>query len=362
MPGTVGRPCVRVKRIPFSDPLRPRILITRADRIGDLVLSTPVFSEIRKKFPKVYLACLTFLENREIVQENPFLDEVILYDKKGPEAGGAGNLQFARQLSKKRFDVVIHLHSTHRMHWAGWLAGIPARVGWDRKSSWALTHSLPEKKREGKKHEAEYNFELLAPLGISAPEKIETYFPLNERARASLEELLRRSGIPPDEPWIVLAPGASCSSKRWPAERFGLLADQLSSRFGARIFAIGSLQDRPLVRGLQARASAPVYDLSGRLSLAMTGVLLQRARLLISNDSGPGHIASAVGTPVVSIFGRNQPGLSPGRWRPLGGNSRVIWKNVGCDPCLAHNCEIHFLCLDVISVEDVMKEAEQLVL
>lgn len=339
---------------------KSRILITRTDRIGDLVLSTPVFSEIRKKFPKAYLACLTFLENREIVQGNPFLDEVLLYDKIGSEKGWGGQWRFTRRLSKKKFDTVIHLHATNRMHWLGWLARIPVRIGWDRKSPWALTHPFPETKREGKKHEAEYNFDLLVPLGISAPEKIETYFPLNDRAQASLDELLRRYEIQPEKPWIVLAPGASCPSKRWPAERFGILADQLASQYDVEIFTMGSLQDRPLVQKLQERASVPIRDLSGRLSLTMAGVFLKRASLLISNDSGPVHIASAVGTPVISVFGRNQPGLSPARWRPLGENSRVVWKNTGCDPCLAHQCEIQFLCLDVISVEDVMAEVNSL--
>jgi len=100
-----------------------------------------------------------------------------------------------------------------------------------------------------------------------------------------------------------------------------------------------------------------IYDLSGRLSLGMLASLLKKSALLISNDSGPVHMASAAGTPSVAIFGRNQPGLSPTRWRPLDPRSRVVWKNIGCDPCLAHRCEIHFLCLDVISVEDVFREA-----
>ncbi len=246
------------------------------------------------------------------------------------------------------------------MHQIGWLAGIPSRIGWDRKAAWTLTHAFPEKKREGRKHEAEYNFDLLAPLGVPLPEKLQMHFPFNARAEASLEELLKRFEIRQGRPWIVFAPGASCASKRWPAERFGVLAGRLAAVHDAEFFAVGSAQEHALVQRLQARSPAPVHDLSGRLSLAMTGALFRRTRLLISNDSGPAHIASAVGAPVVSIFGRNQPGLSPLRWRPLGENSRVVWKNVGCDPCLAHDCEIHFLCLDVISEEEVMKEAAAL--
>jgi heptosyltransferase-2 len=99
-------------------------LVTRTDRIGDFVLSTPVFETIREKFPYAKIAALTFIENRELVEGNPYLDEVILYDKKDREKGLWGNLRFARMLSKKKFDLVIHLHATNRMHLVSWLARI----------------------------------------------------------------------------------------------------------------------------------------------------------------------------------------------------------------------------------------------
>ena len=105
----------------------------------------------------------------------------------------------------------------------------------------------------------------------------------------------------------------------------------------------------------------PVTSLSGKLSLGMLGWLLKEARLLISNDSGPVHVARAVETPVISIFGRNLAGLSPRRWGPLGDKARVIHKEVACPVCLAHRCRINFLCLDVISVEDVLKEVETVI-
>ncbi len=336
---------------------QPRILVTRTDRIGDLVLSTPVFRELRKKFPKAYLACMTFLENREIVQGNPDLNQVILYDKKGSERGLWGNWRFARRLAREKFDAVIHLHSTNRVHLVAWLAGIPARVGWKRKCAWTLTHAREDIKREGKKHEAEYNFDLLEFLGVSCPSELITHFPLSDRARRSLEELCRHLKLGNDRPWIVLGPGASCPSKRWPAEKFSNLIDRLNQTYQAHFILIGARRDRELAAGIQTMTSVPVFDLTGRLSLSMLGWLMKEASLLISNDSGPVHVASAVGTPVISIFGRKQGGLSPSRWKPLGRNSAVVWKDAGCTECLAHRCQKHFQCLEAVTVEDVMTEA-----
>lgn len=345
-------------RIAMGD--KPRILITRADRIGDLMLSTAVFPEIRKKFPKAWIACLTFLEHREIVEGNPYLNEVILYDKKGSEKGLLGNLFFARRLAAKKFDVVIHLHATHRMHQTAWLARIPVRIGWSRRSAWALTLPYPEVKKEGKKHEALYNFDLLEPIGVRCPQNPQTFFPISERAQQSLAMLARHHRIPQDLPWVLLAPGASCPSKTWPASRFAQFANAWNQKNPSVFIGIGGPQDRVFMEKIQETIHAPFYDWSGLLSLGMLAALAKQSSLLVTNDSGPAHVAAAVGTPVLSIFGRNQPGLSPRRWRPLGEKSHFVWKDVGCNPCLAHECQINFLCLDVISAEEVLKEAEKM--
>lgn len=344
--------------LPSAKPLR--ILVTRADRIGDLVLSTSVFPEIRKRYPDAWIGCLTFAENQEILQGNPFIDEVIAYRKKDAQKGLFGNLWFALALAKKKYDVVIHLHATNRMHLVSWLAHIPVRIGYDRKMVWALTHRLPDHKKEGLRHEADYNFDLLQLIDVAKPKDLKLFFPLNQKAAVSFDALIRHLEIPTDKPWIVFHPAASCPSKVWPSEKFGQLGSRISEQKEAVLIVIGTRGDRNLIAKMKQASSATIYDLSGRLSLAMLGALLRKAAILISNDSGPVHIAAALGTPVVSIFGRNQPGLSPVRWRPLSKNSRVVWKDVGCAVCLAHLCQIHFLCLQAISVEEVYHEVNDL--
>lgn len=339
---------------------RCKILITRTDRIGDLVLSTPVFSAVRRRYPHARIEALTFIENRQVLEGNPYLDEVLLYDKKFSEKGLAGSLKFAARLSKKKYDAVVHLHATNRMHWLTFLARIPLRIGWNRRLAWALTHPHFYAKNQGRKHEAYYNFDLLKDIDVPLPQPLETYFPLPLRPFRSLQELIRQEGVPQRPLSIVLNPSASCPSKRWPARNFTRLAAKLSEKYDAVIYLIGGAGDQGISREVAEQCRARVYDLTGRLNLSMLGWLLKGASLLISNDTGPVHIASAVGTPVLSLFGRSDPGLSPDRWRPLGQEDRFIWKDVGCRPCLAHRCQINFLCLDVIPVDEVLREVEKM--
>lgn len=340
-----------------------KILVTRTDRIGDLVLSTPVFSAIRAKYPDVWLSVLSFQENREILDGNPYLNEVILYDKKGSEKGLWGQFLFANKIRNRDFDVVIHLHSTNRMHVMSWLAGIPKRIGWERKSAWALTHAISDSKKEGQKHEAEYNFELFKSLGVEKPAILKSFFPVSPKAVSSLESLFRHLEIPADKKWVVVSPGASCPSKRWPAGHFGEAVRQLSQNPSIVFLGIGSPAEKPLIEQVRQAAGEGLFprfwNLAGLLNLSMLGALLDKSVLLISNDSGPVHIASAVDTPSVSIFGRNQPGLSPVRWKPLHPDAKVLWKNIGCDPCLAHNCPIGFLCLEAILPSEVVASAQE---
>ena len=337
-----------------------KILLTRIDRIGDVMLTTPVFQAVRRAFPDAWIAVMVRPETREIVEGNPYINEVIVYDKRGHQKCLSGNLSFARALRKKCFDAVIHFHPTNRAHWVTALAGIPVRIGYRKKSGWLLTHSMEDFKKEGLKHESLYNFDLLRFLNVNGAAKTEPFFPRHESHQAAFESCAARHGLNPAEPYTVLNPSASCPSKMWPAEKFARLGDKLWELYGLRAVLIGAEADRGTSEKVRALMKTAPHDLTGQLTVGMLSACLKSARLLVSNDSGPVHVATACGTPVVSIFGRNEPGLGPRRWGPLGQRSAVVQKDVGCYFCLAHKCRIGFLCLKVLEVEDVLEAVQEL--
>lgn len=352
----------------------PRILIVRTDRIGDVVLSTPVVRALRAALPQAYLAMMVQPEHRELVEGNPDLNAVILYDKKGAERGILGNLRFARRLRQHRFDTAVILHSTNRVILVSWLAGIRRRVGYARRLGWLLTRRLPYVKREGEKHELEYNLDLLRLIGVQPLRQSsgqasansggtgfpELFVPTRPEQESRVEQFLRQRGVDEDQPLVVLHPGASCPSKRWPAERFAQVGDHLAGRGGVRVAVLTGPGEEEHGRAVLRRMRQPAIDLSGAFGLGETASLLKRARLLVSNDSGPVHLACAVGTPVVSIFGRWGGGLSPTRWGPTGPRSIFLHHDIGCRPCLAHRCTIGFKCLEAVTVEEVVAAAEHL--
>jgi ADP-heptose:LPS heptosyltransferase len=142
----------------------------------------------------------------------------------------------------------------------------------------------------------------------------------------------------------------------WPAEKFAELVSRLQKEMPCVFLAIGAMKDRPVVESLREKSKVIIFDLGGKLTLGMLGVLLKKSALLISNDSGPVHIAAAVGTPVVSIFGRYEPGLGPDRWRPLGEKCRVVAKDVSDIPPPKRK----FTYIDEITVDEVYRAAKDL--
>ncbi len=337
-----------------------RILIIRTDRIGDVVLSLPAVRAVRKAFPGAYVAAMVSPATKDIVKGNPDINEIIIYDKKGKHRNFFKTLVFSLWLKKKKFDIALILHTTARVNLITCLARIPKRAGYTRgKMDFLLTDRLYDVKRLGEKHEAEYSLDLLRSVGIKAKMSQPVVY-INEMDEANAERLLKENGLREREKFIAVHPGASCISKRWPEENFALIADALSEELGVRIVLLSDEEESPTGEKVRSSMKKEPVFLCGKTSLGETAALLKKSMLFISNDSGPVHIACAVGTPTISIFGRNQRGLSPERWGPLGKNSAYLHKKVGCSECRAHNCKKGFMCLKEITPEEVIDKVREL--
>jgi len=336
-----------------------RILIVRTDRIGDVLLSTPVIEELRRAYPNAYIAMMTSPYAKEVVSGNPYLDEVIVYDKDKRQRSWRSSLKFSRNLKKKRFDAAIILHPTNRVHLVTFFAGIPKRVGLNRKLGFLLTDRIEHTKQLGEKHEIEYNLDILRYMGIE-PKDNRLFMPIKPTEEKWAESIFRSENIKPADKVLAVHPGASCPSKVWPSQRFAQAADRLIDKYGFKVILISGPKDVKLTQDVISHMRHPAVNLAGKTSVSQLASVLKRCRLFISNDSGPVHIASALDVPVISIFGRNQKGLSPDRWAPLGKLAKALHKDVGCVECLAHNCVKDFICLKAITVEDVIQAADAL--
>jgi heptosyltransferase II len=337
-----------------------RILITRTDRMGDVVLSLPAIKAAREIFPEAHIAVMVQPRIDDLLKGNPYIDEVIIYDKNKKHKGITKNMSFIRQLRAKKFDTALIFHTTKRINLICFLTGIPKRIGYARgKADFLLTDKIAYTKKTGEKHEAEYSLDILRYLGAD-PEFSNPVIYVQDDDEKKAGGLLKNLGIETGEKFIILHPGASCISKMWPLERFAKTGDMLIKDLKIKVMINLAPDQASLgekVKGMMD--SKPVFFCEPT-TLGELAALFKKASLVISNDSGPVHVASGVGTPVISIFGRNQKGLSPVRWRPLGNKAIAIHKDIGCVDCFAHDCKKDFLCLKAITAEEVFGEARKL--
>lgn len=303
------------------------IALCRPDRVGDVLLATACLEPIRQQLPGVRLTFLAREVMRPLLENHPLLDGFLAL----PAAGGgllANSRALAESLRAIRPDALVHLHPDAVAQLAGWRAGVPRRVGY--ANAWLLDRTLsrrfPDRRALGRKHEAEANFDLLAPFNVRPPGSADEL-----RLRVALpdrwhESLRAKIGGPLPPAYVALNPTAFQPTLRWPPAYFAQLARDLrAARPELSMVLVAERADHPSVLEIQ-RELGPVpwlRDLAGRTNLAELGGLLRGARALVSRDTGTSHLAAAVGCPVVQIFGRLEPTYGPGRWRALGEPGRI---------------------------------------
>ena len=350
----------------LNDEFQPKnlkILIIRLDRMGDVVLSLPAVQAVRNRFPNAVISMMVRPYTRELVDGHPAIDEVITYayGKNGRHRSIIGNLRFLREMIKRHFDIAFILHPSNRSMNVPFFTGIPYRVGFKSKWPFLLTQSVMDRRHEGLKHESEYALDIIRAFGINQTADLLPHLTIYPYEEAQVLKLLEAESCGPDDEIIAFHPGASCISKKWPLERFAELGKKILQGTSYRLAIIGGAEEKASGDFLKKELGDDVMNLAGKLNLKILAAVLKRCRLLVSNDSGPVHVAAAVGTRTLTIFGRNQAGLSSVRWRALGEGHVVIQKDVGCVVCLAHRCSIGFECLKAVEVDEVYDHVRRMI-
>ena len=303
-----------------------RILLVRTDRIGDLLLNTPAIKAIRQAYPESRISMVVNPNSKEAIEKNKDIDEIICFDDKVKNKLSDKLGLFFKILSS-RFDMAVMLNPSRFFNIQTHVAGIPKRVGYDKKLGFLLTDKIEDKKYLAEKHEIEYNLDLAAVAGARAGSK-DLVFEFGKEDEDSVNDILNKQGLRPAANLVAIHPGTSNPQKKWDTKKFAQLADKLIQDHGAIVCVVGSREEAQTARELAANMKQKAIDLTGKLSLKELGAFLKKCKALVSNDSGPVHIASAVKTPVVAIFAKGVQGAEPARWAPLNKNSQVIYEKL----------------------------------
>lgn len=293
-----------------------RIVVIKPCCLGDMLMATPALRALSTHFRRAEITVVTGEWTQPAIETSPRIDQLIRY----PDANSYWTaIQTARLMRPFRFDIGISLDRSPVTALSLWLAGIPVRVGINSGSrGLGLTHRVEP---ETGQHETDLYLSVLKSIGIESNQRDPEYaVPDDVLARVSELVPARK-----DRPLVVIHPGGAVNpgvamlEKRWPATNFGELAHLLAHEAGATVVIVGSDSDREAVNTVKQFASVPVVDLCGQLSLPELAGFCKQASLYIGNDSGTTHLASAVGTPVVAIFGPT----NPRRYAPTGRRTRI---------------------------------------
>ena len=329
------------------------IVIRAPNWIGDAILALPVFESICLNFPQDDV----WITGREWIQDLfSGLDGIKGLLPLPEEKTWCGFLNAVKIIKAKRFDAGLLLPNSFRSALLFYLARIPQRWGYDRDGRrFLLTKRIPVPRQTASLHQEQYYLNLVEGLGLDAAPG-PSYLKIDRAEINDSRTRLESLGITFQKPLIALNPGAFYgSAKRWPAERFAELALLLQQRKNAEIIIFGSKNEASLAEEIAERMPIKPWIMSGQTTLSQLAGLLHHVQLFVTNDSGPMHLASALGIPVVAIFGPTEPN----RTEPVRQPAAVVSKQVDCWPCRHRECPTDHRCMTQISAKDVFYACEE---
>jgi lipopolysaccharide heptosyltransferase II len=334
-------------------PQAKRILIFNVNWLGDVLFSTATIRNIRRNYPDSYIACAIPSRCYPVLKGNPYLDEVLIFDEKDRHKGMLQKLNFVNLLKKKKFDAVFLLHRSFSRALICRLAGIPERIGhYTKKRAFLLTKKIIPPPRDSL-HRIDYYLDVIEKSGLRVEDRYLDFY-ISPQDEEPVDNFFKKNSIKGNDFVVAINPGGNWLPKRWPADYWAILADKLISQHQAKVIITGSITDLLLAGQIKNGMRCQPLVACGVFNLKQLGALARRVDLLITADTGPLHIANAVGAKkIIAIFGptaNNITGPYPAT------NAVVMQKDVGCPiPCYKVKCSDN-RCMRAVTPQDVLKQ------
>jgi len=329
-----------------------KILIFNVNWMGDVLFSTAAIRNIRRNFPRGFIACIVPSRCYPVLKGNPNLDEIIIFDEKDRHKGIFRRFEFIRSLRMKGFDIAFLLHRSFTRALICRLAGIPERVGhYTKKRSFLLTKKIFPPPRDSL-HRIDYYLDIVERAGLKVEDRYTEFYYSDEDARF-VREFLQKNSAGKDDLLVVINPGGNWLSKRWPKEYWAQLSDRLIEDLGAKVVITGGHNDLSLAGQIRERMRFKPIIACGAFNIKQLGALSKEAGVFITADTGPLHIANSVGAKkIIALFGPTSPQITgpyPSK------NVVILQKDVGCKiPCYEVKCKDN-RCMKAITPDDIIR-------
>lgn len=343
-----------------------RVLCVRLDSLGDVLMTTPALRALRAVQAGRQLTLLTSAAGAAVAPLIAEIDEAIIYDapwlkSTAPRTDSQADHAMIERLRQGQFDaaIIFTVYSQNPLPAAllCYLANIPLRLAHCRENPYQLlTDWVPDDEPQHRiRHEVRRQLDLVATVGGRTNNE-RLSIRISDAARQRMLAHLRRHGIDPEQPWLVMHPGATAPARRYPPESFAAAARRLVREDGMQIVFTGTAPEHELIEYIRQCMQVDSFSLAGQLTLEELAALLEHAPLLIANNTGPVHLAAAVDTPVVDLYALTNPQHTP--WQIP---QRVLFHDVPCKYCYKSVClEHHHACLRLVSPDDVVSAARAL--
>lgn len=312
-----------------------RILVITLSNVGDIILTTPVISALKSKFPGARIDVMVGPNGREIFERDPIVFKLIIYDKHIPITE---KRRLQLKLKRLKYDLVCDLKNTV----------FPMLIAPKFRTS--TIQRFPK----GPLHGRLKHLYRLRSFGMDIKEPV-SYIHIPKEDDEYISALIEKEGV--SGQFVVINPGAKSHIKRWSPEGFATVADRMVSECGVKVIFVGTENDKETVAGVIMKMSGPYHNFVGKTNIRQLAELIKRSKLVITNDSAPLHLACAVGAKVLAIFGPTDPR----RYGPIGELDLVINKKLHCSPCENAQCAYNHECMKMISPEEVFENAKVMV-